>query len=60
VVALKRHHSLAQQPEQKVTLARLLSNATFTSIAIDSRHRQGFDRDVAALSGGAVEKLRLL
>jgi hypothetical protein len=51
---------LAQQPEQKVTLARLLSNATFTSIAIDSRHRQGFDRDVAALSGGAVEKLRLL
>ncbi len=45
-MALKRYFRIAQQPEQAVTLARLLTNPKFTSYAIDNARGKALDLEV--------------
>ena len=45
-MALRRYFRVAQEPEQTVTLARLLTNPTFTSYAIDNARAKALDVEV--------------
>lgn len=43
-MALKRYYRIAQLPDQQITLGRLLSNPTFTSLAIDNARAKALDQ----------------
>jgi hypothetical protein len=45
-VALRRHVRVVEQPQQTVTLARLLSNATFSIYAIDNARAKAVDAEL--------------
>lgn len=45
-IALKRYFRVAQQPEQPITLGRLLINPSFTSYAVDNGHAKALDQEL--------------
>ena len=45
-IALKRHVGIAEQPKQTITLARLLTNPTFTAYAIDNARAKVVDEEL--------------
>jgi hypothetical protein len=45
-VALRRHVKKAKEPEQPITLARLMTNPSFTSYAIDNGRAKTLDQEI--------------
>ena len=45
-IALKRHVRVADQPQQTITLARLLSNSSFAVYAIDNARAKVVDDEL--------------
>ena len=50
-VALKRHVRVAQQPQQTITLARLLTNPSFSAYALDNARAKVLDEELRTTLG---------